>query len=119
MKIGGFGTGFKLRYDYDFGDTTELLITVMGTVCRPKQRKAVRLLGRNEEHLFSCGKCGNKAELLCCECVWEDEYPFFCEDCLKEHPHESVLPVVNSPRMGICGYCGENDIYEFDPSKIK
>jgi len=26
-----------------------------------------------------------------------------------------MLPVTNSPRMGVCGYCGELDTYEFVP----
>lgn len=118
-RIGKFVDGFAMHYEYDFGSTTELLITAVGTSRRPKQRKAVRLLGRNEPPRFTCGKCGGEADFVCCECVWMDEDPLLCESCLEGHPHESVLPVVNSPRMGVCGYCGELDTYEFDPDKLK
>ncbi len=33
---------------------------------------------------------------------------FFCDEHAEEHAceEESLLPVVNSPRMGVCGYCG-------------
>ena len=114
--VGMLRDGSKLHYEYDFGSTTELTITVVGTLLRPKQRKSVRLLGRNEPIRFLCGKCGKEADWICCECEWEDQYPYFREDCMESHPHDSALPIVNSPRMGVCGYCGEDDVYTFDPA---
>ena len=114
--VGMLRDGLKLHYEYDFGSTTELTITVVGTLLRPKQRRSVRLLGRNEPIRFLCGKCGKEADWICCECEWEDQYPYFCEDCMESHPHDSALPIVNSPRMGVCGYCGEDDVYTFDPA---
>ena len=114
--VGMLRDGLKLHYEYDFGSTTELTITVVGTLLRPKQRRSVRLLGRNEPIRFLCGKCGKEADWICCECEWADQYPYFCEDCMESHPHDSALPIVNSPRMGVCGYCGEDDVYTFDPA---
>ena len=118
QKISGFPVGSSLMYEYDFGDTTQLKITIVGCSRRPRQRSAVRLLGRNEAYRFACGKCGKAADWICCECMWDDGNPFLCEDYSKDHEHDSMLPVVNSPRMGVCGYCGEQDIYEFEPSKF-
>lgn len=118
QKISGFPAGSSLLYKYDFGDTTQLRITVVGNSRRPKQRSAIRLLGRNEAYRFACGKCGQDADWVCCECMWEDVNPFLCEECSKEHEQDFLLPVVNSPRMGVCGYCGEQDIYEFDPAQF-
>lgn len=118
-KIALFPVGSVLLYEYDFGDTTSLKITVVARTSRPKQKKAVRLLGRNEPYAFVCGNCGKPADKICCECMWEDTNPFLCDICAGEHDHESMLPVTNSPRMGVCGYCGEFDIYEFDPRKFK
>ena len=43
-KISLLPKGFTFYYDYDFGSTTTLKITVVGHSCRPRQRKAVRLL---------------------------------------------------------------------------
>jgi len=118
-KLARIPVGSVLAYDYDFGDTTSLQITVVAHASRPKQKKAVRLLGRNEPHFFNCRNCGKQANNICCECWWEDENPFFCDTCAKEHEHEAMLPITNSPRMGVCGYCGEFDVYEFDPLKFE
>lgn len=118
-KLGTLPMGLTLRYEYDFGSTTELQITLLRTVSRPKQRKAVRLLGRNLPLSFMCGECGEEAEYICCECDMMDEYPFLCEECMQSHEHEYVLPVVNSPRMGVCAYCGEYDVYEFSDNAEK
>ena len=112
-KLSTLPAGLTLHYDYDFGSTTELRITLLGTMSRPKQRKAVRLLGRNLPLRFECGECGEEADYICCECAAMEEYPFFCQACMESHRHEYALPVVNSPRMGVCAYCGENDVYEF------
>lgn len=116
-KIISFPVGSSLLYEYDFGSTTQLKITIVGYSRRPKQQKAVRLLGRNAPYHFSCSVCGKEAAYLCCECQWTQDNPFLCEDCAREHEHGSMLPVVNSPRMGVCAYCGEMDIYEFEPDK--
>lgn len=120
-KIADYPVGFSFLYEYDFGDTTQLKITIVGYGKRPKQRTAVRLLGRNEVYHFACQKCGKYADYICVECTWEDQNPFLCKACAEDHEHgkEMSLPVVNSPRMGVCGYCGELDEFEFDPRKFK
>jgi len=106
---------FLFLHEYDMGDTTETLITVIGTTWRPPQRETVRLLARNVPPRFQCKDCGVAASLICQECLFEDEYPFYCSDCAQKHKHEEemMLPVTNSPRMGVCGCCGELDTYEF------
>jgi len=116
-KLGRFSVGDQFLHEYDMGDTTETLITVVGTTWRPPQRETVRLLARNVPPRFQCKNCGATASLICQECLFEDEYPFYCSDCAQKHEHgeEMMLPVTNSPRMGVCGYCGELDTYEFVP----
>ncbi len=121
-KIGMISEGSVLRYDYDFGSTTELKISFVGTITRKKQKSAVRLLIRNEAPDYTCSVCGKKAESICTECIYETENPFFCEECEKSHCDETehyTLPVVNSPRMGVCGYAGEYDNYTFNPDDYK
>lgn len=115
-KIVSFEKGEKFGYDYDFGSTTELVITVMGTVTRPTQRSSVRLLARNLPMEFTCAVCGEKADFVNVE-----EYPqtFLCSACAEKADEEMLLPVTNSPRMGVCGYCGELDKYAYDPSKSR
>ena len=111
-KIGSFPTGAKLLHLYDFGDTTETLITVIGFTVRKPQRAAVRLLARNNAPAFVCASCGKEAAYICMECKWDSDNPFYCEDCAEEHEHPDMfLPVTNSPRMGVCGYEGELDTF--------
>jgi len=113
--------GDKLLHEYDFGSTTECLVTVMGFSRRKPQDEPVRLLARNEPPQHECSQCGAPAKYICTSCMWGSESPFYCEACARKHEaneedHEGMLlPVTNSPRMGVCGYCGEMDHYEFVP----
>lgn len=114
-----FGPGDTLLHEYDFGSTTECLITIIGRTRRGPQRSTVRLLARNVPPQFQCAQCGAPASDICTECVYEIDNPFYCAACGKQHEHEDMmLPVTNSPRMGVCGYCGELDTYAFDAKKI-
>lgn len=114
-KIGSFNMGDVLLHEYDFGSTTETLITVIGTVYR-KQQRGVRLLARNVPITFSCCKCGSPAELIDTE-DYDSENPFYCLKCAEKNDelYELALPVTNSPRMGVCGYTGETDTLAFVP----
>lgn len=115
-KIATFRSGDKLLHEYDFGDTTETLITMVCRTVRKPQKTAVRLLARNNEPEYSCSVCGKKADYICTECMWDCENPFFCEACAKNHEHEEMLlPTTNSPRMGQCGYTGEYDVFQYPP----
>lgn len=114
-KIGSFNAGDVLLHEYDFGSTTETLITVIGTVYR-KQQRGVRLLARNVPITFSCCECGSPAELIDTE-DYDSENPFYCLKCAEKNDelYELALPVTNSPRMGVCGYTGETDTLAFVP----
>ena len=114
-QLGGFAPGDKILHEYDFGNTTESLITVVGDTYREPQRNAVRLLARNAPPAFICCKCGKAAAYICVECIYEVDNPFFCEECADQHEHDYLLPVTNSPRMGVCGYEGTQDKYAFSP----
>ena len=101
-----------MLHQYDFGDTTETLVSVIGSTTRKPQRTAVRLLARNNAPVFPCAVCGKDAAYICCECMWESDNPFFCEACAEDHEHnDMLLPVTNSPRMGVCAYDGELDTF--------
>jgi len=118
-KLREFPIGDKLRHEYDFGATTETLITIVGETVRKTQRDAVRLLARNIPPVFPCPVCGKPATWLCTECIYDEGSPFLCDECGEAHEHEDMLlPVVNSPRMGTCGYEGEMDHFTFYPQKI-
>ncbi len=119
-KVGNLRVGSQFLHLYDFGSTTETLITVMGTTWRPPQREAVRLLARNIPLQFSCGKCGAPAGYVDTERLWDNENPFYCEKCARKYADEyMLLPVTNSPRMGVCGYTGELDTFAFVQPKCE
>jgi|GEM_PF-284039 len=108
-KISTFSKGDKLHYEYDFGSTTEILVTVMDEVKRPKQKESVVLLARNEPYVANCDECSAPAEYVN---IWENKC--LCEDCIDED-EEGFMPIVNSPRSGECGYDGELDRWTFYP----
>ena len=100
--------GAAARYEYDFGSTTELLVRGLARrTARGGGKTLVRLLARNEAPLVTCDECGQPAAQICP--FWEGENPFVCSVHADDHACEDAdchLPVVNSPRMGVCGYTG-------------
>jgi hypothetical protein len=108
-KVGEvFGrTGEKGTYDYDFGSTTRLAIERSGTREGRIGKQAVRLLVQNDPLPWTCSVCSQPATLVCCAHEAESS-PFVCAAHENAHPCPDAmfLPVVNSPRMGVCGYTG-------------
>jgi hypothetical protein len=100
-------TGSRLGYVYDFGSSTELLVSHLGVI-QAAPVKAARIVARNEAPSWSCDVCGQPATMVCVECA-NGGGGFCCEThALKHGCGEDMLsPVVNSPRMGVCGYTGE------------
>ena len=101
--------GMELLHEYDFGSTTELLVKVLAEYEGPMEKnKPVEILARNEAPEIPCDECGKAlAVQICTECQW-DGSGWLCEACAKKHEcgEEMMLPVVNSPRTGVCGYEG-------------
>lgn len=102
--------GMKLKYEYDFGSTTELLLTVVD-MFNVKSPENITLLSRNEPLEIMCDDCGSEPASQICTACYEEN--FFCKKCAKKHAQTcedfadySAMPVVNSPRMGVCGYEG-------------
>ena len=111
--VGSFEVGDKIVHEYDFGSTTETLITFVGKTKRPPQRNAVRLLARSVPPKFLCADCGAEAAYIDTEAMYDSENPFYCEKCAGNRDEDMLLPVTNSPRMGVCGYCGDQDTFAF------
>ncbi|GHV37001.1 hypothetical protein FACS1894187_12700 [Synergistales bacterium] len=112
-KIETLQGGDSLMYEYDFGSTTEIVISVVGEISRPKQKEKVQLLARNAPPQELCERCGASATVIN---AWENER--LCDKCAEEIEDDAaLLPLVNSPRCGECAYDGEQDIWTFDPSK--
>jgi hypothetical protein len=94
--------GWKFTHDYDFGSTTRLALRVVGEREGQAPQQRARLLARNEPPRILCERCQKNPA------AWVEVYEGYawcCEKCCK-NTEEGVLPVVNSPRVGVCGYTG-------------
>lgn len=120
--------GDRMLYEYDFGSTTELIMDIHSARDGEKGKYEIVILSRNNPPKIVCSNCGqNEAKWVNPEGYY-DGNPFWCEECLRETDNEIeeseydelefLLPICNSPRMGVCGYEG-SEIYpdQFVPDK--
>jgi len=100
-----FEPGLKFLHEYDFGTTTKLNMKCISE--RSGKIEHIDIIAKNNLPEFKC-KCGKPAKEICTECMEEGKDFFLCKSCVKNHEcnNEMFLPVVNSPRMGMCGYTG-------------
>jgi hypothetical protein len=99
--------GDVCEYEYDFGSTTTLQLEAVGQREGRLGRAPVRLLARNIAPPWPCANCGEPATVVCSYCLHAAGNAFACATHAREHgcgEVEGFLPVVNSPRMGVCGY---------------
>ena len=105
--------GQKIIYEYDFGTTTSLLITV-ASVLPIKSTEKITLLSRNEPLEIFCDICKiEPATEICTIHIYDEGDSMFCKKCAKKHAKTcedfvdyAAATVVNSPRMGECAYEG-------------
>lgn len=97
----------RFEYEYDFGSTTHLQLRVIERRLGAFPKEDVALIARNNPPTYLCVACNAPATQICAQCGWTAE-AWFCDLCAREHAcgEELFLPVVNSPRMGVCGYTG-------------
>jgi hypothetical protein len=102
-----------LRHLYDFGTTSETDIQVVEVrEGKATTKHPIALMARNTMPKMLCIECGKPAGYLCLECLYEATESgtwLLCNEHAEDHPHEEFgepLPLVNSPRMGVCGYTG-------------
>lgn len=105
----GLEIGQKFGYTYDFGSSTELTLHVQAREQAWDSGQPVKLLARNLPPALTCSKCGAPAKWVH---AWDyDEETggprLYCGKHGKGTRDEQ-LSVVNSPRMGVCGYEGGN-----------
>lgn len=108
VKLGNLlEPGLTLGYEYDFGTTTELLVKVVGQREGRVVGRNITLLAGNHPPILACTDCEQPAAWVCSQCSWESG-GWLCATCATGHPcgEEMLLPVVNSPRVGMCGYDG-------------
>lgn len=109
-----FQLGSTLTHIYDFGTSSETMVKLVSVrEGKPTTIKAIALMARNLMPEEKCIECGQPATHLCMECLYEDQtWGTLCDDHVKTHPHDNYdepIPLVNSPRLGICGYDGPTE----------
>jgi len=100
--------GMKFCHEYDFGSTTHLTLKVVSQEERQIAGNDIAVLARNEPPSYPCMSCGKTAAHVCTECIYSDD-GCLCDECAAEHEcgEDMLLPLVNSPRVGVCGYTGD------------
>jgi hypothetical protein len=108
-----FHAKMKCRHDYDFGTTTTLKIRLAAERMGNGIWNEVRLLARNHPPDRPCAVCGRPSTQVCNQCMYYKDDAWYCEEHLEQHEcddgsgeGEYWMPVVNSPRVGVCGYTG-------------
>jgi len=105
--------GQTCSYEYDFGSTTELTVKVILEQEVDMKGKTIQVLARNNLSMIPCDVCGGPATSTCSQCIYEEDKGYLCDACAKDHEcgEEMLLPRVNSPRAGVCGYTGQAPAY--------
>jgi hypothetical protein len=100
--------GLKFTYVYDFSSSTELALKVVDEregETRWRGKKAIKIMARNESPTIPCDICDKTATAIYTD--WDGYERWLCNECgRKQKDREMMLPVVNSPRVGVCGYTG-------------
>ncbi len=119
-----FERGRNINYTYDYGSSTELSLSLLEDV-EDFDDKEIQILFRNKEKDLKCSYCSNKAVAICSFCTDEND-GLLCDSCIKNHTcvhdegEDVLLPLVNSPRTGVCGYTGylDKEVKKYFPKEI-
>jgi len=106
-----FREGVALVHIYDFGTESETQINCVGVRHgAPVTKHPLALLARNVMPETKCIECGADAAWLCMECLIKDQvWGVLYDEHMDEHSHDEYgepIRLVNSPRLGLCGYDG-------------
>lgn len=100
--------GVEFVHEYDYGSTTDLRLRSLDAHEAAFVKGAVRILARNTPPEVRCIECKNPATIV--EAGWNglNLDRCFCKNCADSRIEEEgmSLPIVNSPRVGVCAYCG-------------
>lgn len=103
-----------IYHSYDFGTTSETVVELISArEGKPLSANPMFLMSRNEMPEEKCLECKKIATHICIECLYENEKGWlYCDEHTEEHPCDEYgepMPLVNSPRLGMCGYEGPAD----------
>jgi hypothetical protein len=110
----GLKVGQKFTYEYDFGSTTDLALRVVSErdgFIEDEDSDNIEILARNNAPEMPCVVCGKPAKKVAPGYYFGIEEHAYCSaKCAKKYNEEfsfsEMLPVVNSPRVGVCAYTG-------------
>lgn len=96
-------------YEYDYGSTTRLQVRVWAEIPKRSGRERIVLLARNEAPTLRCVECGSGSTIQVCTVCRYETGGWLCAECAPKHEcgEDMLLPLVNSPRTGVCGYTGK------------
>ena len=120
--------GDNIFYEYDFGSTTELILNIHSVREGENRNSEIVILSRNNPPKIICSNCEQNEASFVDPQGYCDGTPFWCEECLNKeygddeedeyYEPEFLLPICNSPRMGVCGYEGSNTYPDqFEPDE--
>lgn len=89
-------------HECDYGTPTDLRLKVIAEREGEAKGKSIQVFARNEPPLNSCHVCGKPATEVWAQCIYENG-GWLCDACAEGHEcsEEMLLPVVNSPRVGM------------------
>ena len=107
--------GQTFTYAYDFGSTTYLTLKVTaereGAV--EDEDDPVEILARNNPPTFLCIVCGKPAtKIEGGHEIHVEQYAYCDKHAEEAEDMYTMLPIVNSPRVGVCGYTGDAEYEE-------
>ena len=95
----------EFRYWYDYGTTSELTLRTLGELA-DNGGGQITLLARNDAPAIDCSRCGAPATWVSpSDDDWIAMTAGLCDNCAPASDYR--LPIVNSPRCGVCAYDGE------------
>jgi len=98
----------EFTHEYDYGSTTDLVLRVFGAHKMALADIGVRVLARNAPPEVRCIGCHKPATAV--EAGWggPNRDRCFCAACAETKIDDEGmrLPIANSPRVGVCAYCG-------------
>jgi hypothetical protein len=103
--------GQKFSYEYDFGSTTDLTLKVVSERegwIGDMEEDNIEVIARNIQPVILCKACGKPARIVVSGYFNVEENAYCSKKCVRKSGEdtEMLLPVVNSPRVGVCGYTG-------------
>jgi len=101
----------ELTHIYDFGTSSMTLVKCAGARNgKPTTSRPIALMARNLMPEYECIECKQPAIWLCMECLTEENvWGTLCDEHAEIHPHDNYgepVRMINSPRLGLCGYAG-------------